>query len=139
MLREYLLRGGFLLVDDFHGDYEWAMFQASMARVFPDRPIVEIPPDDPLMNVVFNVDRSTPIPGKRHLYVGPGGQTVAHMEGPSHWRGIYDDNGRVMVAINFNIDMGDAWEHEDDPEYPFPMTAMAYKFGVNYVIYAMTH
>jgi hypothetical protein len=61
------------------------------------------------------------------------------MQGPPHWRAIYDDEERVMVAINFNIDMGDAWEHEDDPEYPLPMTALAYKFGVNYVIYAMTH
>jgi len=138
-LREYLLRGGFLLVDDFHGEYDWEIFQEAMRRVFPDRPIVEIPEDDPLMNVVFNVDRSTSIPGKRHLYRGAGGRTEVQMEGPPHWRGVYDDRGRVMVAINFNIDMGDAWEHEDDPEYPLPMTAMAYKFGVNYVTYAMTH
>ena len=61
------------------------------------------------------------------------------MAGPPHWRGIYDDDGRLMVAINHNIDMGDAWEHADDPYYPAPMTAVAYKFGVNYVVYAMTH
>ena len=61
------------------------------------------------------------------------------MEGIPSWRGVYDDKGRLMVAINFNIDMGDAWEHADDPYYPNPMTALAYRLGVNYVIYAMTH
>jgi len=61
------------------------------------------------------------------------------MQGPPHWRGIYDDDDRLMVAINFNMDMGDAWEHADDPTYPEPMTALAYRFGINYIIYAMTH
>ena len=63
----------------------------------------------------------------------------AAMSGPPHWRGIYDDAGRLMVAISFNIDMGDAWEHADDPYYPAEMTGLAYRLGVNYVIYAMTH
>ena len=56
-----------------------------------------------------------------------------------HWRGIYDDEGRMMVAINFNMDIGDAWEHADWPDYPENMTALAYRFGINYLIYAMTH
>ncbi len=131
-LREYLLRGGFLVVDDFHGEYEWAVFQAAMQTVLPGRPIVDIPQDDMLMNILFSLDKRTQIPGERHL----GWQ---QMEGPPHWRGIYDDDGRLMVAINHNIDMGDAWEHADDAHYPAPMTATAYRFGVNYVIYAMTH
>jgi hypothetical protein len=84
------------------------------------------------MDILFDLDKRTQIPGERHL----GWQ---QMEGPAAWRGIYDDEGRLMVAINFNIDMGDAWEHADDPHYPAPMTALAYRFGVNYVIYAMTH
>lgn len=138
-LREHLLRGGFLLVDDLHGEYDWSVFQSAIQRVFPDRPIVEIPEDDSLMHVFFGLDQRTQIPGQRHLRRGPGGQTVAQMEGPPHWRGIYDDRGRLMVAINFNMDMGDAWEHADDPYYPVPMTALAYRLGVNYVIYAMTH
>jgi len=138
-LREYLRRGGFLLIDDMHGENDWAVFQEAMRKVLPDRPIVEIPEDDPLMNIVFTVDTHTTIPGKRHLRIGADGRTAVRMEGPPHWRGVYDDDGRVMVAINFNVDMGDAWEHEDDPEYPLPMTTMAYKFGVNYVTYAMTH
>jgi hypothetical protein len=131
-LREYLERGGFLVVDDFHGEYEWASFQAAMREVLPNRPIVDIPESDMLMGILFDLDERTQIPGERHL----GWQ---RMEGPPHWRGIYDDDGRLMVAINHNIDMGDAWEHADDSHYPAAMTSTAYRFGVNYVIYAMTH
>ncbi len=58
---------------------------------------------------------------------------------PPRWRAIYDDEGRLLVAINFNMDIGDAWEHVDLPEYPEPMTALAYRFGINYIVYAMTH
>lgn len=138
-LREYLLRGGFLVVDDFHGEYDWSVFESAMQRVLPGRSIVEIPEDDALMNVFFDLDRRTQIPGERHLRRGAGGQTVARMEGPPHWRGIYDDHGRLMVVMGFNMDMGDAWEHADDPDYPLPMTAEAYRLMVNYIIYAMTH
>ena len=138
-LREYLTRGGFLLVDDMHGEYEWALFESSMKRVLPDREIVEIPEDDPVMHVFYDLGDRIQIPGLRHLRRARGGQIVPRMEGPPHWRGIYDDHGRLIVAINFNMDMGDAWEHADDPWYPAPMTGQAYRLGVNYVIYAMTH
>ena len=100
-LREYLLRGGFLVVDDFHGEYDWSVLQAVMANVLPGRAIVDIPENDMLLRILFELDERTQIPGQRHL----GWQ---RMEGPPHWRGIYDDHGRLMVAINHNIDMGDA-------------------------------
>jgi len=128
-LREYLDRGGFLVVDDFWGEYEWQIFIQSMDRVFPDRTIVEIDEDDPVMNIVFQVDKSTQIPGLNGIRSG---------ETP-HWRGIFDDQGRLIVAINFNMDMGDAWEHASNPYYPAEMTAMAYRFAVNYIVYSMTH
>jgi hypothetical protein len=130
-LREYLERGGFLVVDDFHGEYEWQEFREAIGAVLPGRPIVDIPDGDMLHSILFDLDKRTQIPGERHLW--------GRMEGPPHWRGIYDDDGRLMVAMNHNIDMGDAWEHADDAHYPAPMTATAYRFGVNYVIYAMTH
>jgi len=130
-LREYLLRGGFLIADDFHGEVEWQRFEAAMDLVLPGRPIVDIDEDDLLLNIVFDLNQDTQIPGERHLNRG--------MEGPPHWRAIYDDDGRMIVAINHNIDMGDAWEHADDAHYPVEMTSLAYRFGVNYVIYAMTH
>jgi len=135
-LREYLFRGGFLMVDDFHGPREWAGFLNSMARVFPDRPILEIPETDEVMHVLYDLDRRTQIPGIAALY---NGRTWEKGGVSPHWRGVYDDKGRLMVAINFNMDLGDAWEHADTPGYPEPMTAMAYRFAVNYVIYAMTH
>jgi hypothetical protein len=138
-LREYLSRGGFLFVDDLHGEYDWRVFESSMRRVFPDRPIVEITPYDSVMHVFFDVNQGIQIPGKRHLRRSYGGETVAQMEGPQQWRGIYDDRNRLMVVINFNMDTGDAWEHADDPDYPVPMTAVAYQIGINYVIYSMTH
>ena len=138
-LREYCLRGGFLLVDDLHGEYDWAIFESAIKRAFPDLPIVDIPEDDPLMHVFYDLDERTAIPGDRHLRMTRGGQIVAQMEGPPRWRGIYDDHHHLMVAINFNIDMGDSWEHADDPYYPVPMTALGYKLGINYVVYSMTH
>lgn len=135
-LREYLLRGGFLVIDDFHGEDEWLVFEQAISSVLPGRPIVDIPADDTLLGIIFAVDSRTQIPGDRHLSYG-GRQP--NMEGPPHWRAIYDDEGRMIVAINHNIDMGDAWEHADLPDYPVEMSALAYRFGVNYVIYAMTH
>ena len=134
-LREYLLRG-FLMVDDFHGGYEWA-FVDSMRRVFPDRPIVEIAETDEVLHVLYDLDQRIQIPGISAVMRG---YTYERIDGQqAYWRGIYDDEQRLMVAINFNMDLGDAWEHADDPRYPEPMTALAYRFGVNYVIYAMTH
>ena len=155
-LREYLLRGGFLMVDDFHGTLQWESFMQSMRRVFPDRPVVEIPDDHEVFHVAydlggpvtpFNVAASgsgQTLGGHRKIQI-PGvfaimnGQTFEQDGTVPHWRGIFDDEGRLMVAINFNMDMGDAWEHADTPEYPQMLTALAYRFGVNYVLYAMTH
>jgi hypothetical protein len=135
-LREYLLRGGFLMCDDFHGTYEWAAFLESMQRVFPDRPIVEIQLDDPVFHVLYDVDQRIQVPGIHYVRSG---QTWERDGVEPHWRGIYDDRGRLMVVINFNMDLGDAWEWADYPEYPENMTALAYRFGINYIIYSMTH
>lgn len=135
-LREYLLKGGFLMIDDFHGTREWAGFMQTMRKVFPDRPVRELGGDDEVLHVLYDLDNRTQIPGI-HTYWS--GMTFEKDGVNPHWRGIYDDKNRLMVAINFNMDIGDAWEHADHPDYPEPMTALAYRFGVNYVIYAMTH
>ena len=135
-LREYLLRGGFLMVDDFWGTYQWAVFTDSMQRVFPDRPILEIEESHEILHILYDLDQRIQIPGRSYIRSGVTWQEDGRIP---YWRGIFDDNGRLMVAINFNMDMGDAWEHADDPWYPEPMTALAYRFAVNYVIYAMTH
>jgi len=136
LLREYLLRGGFLLVDDFWGSRQWAVFEDSIRRVFPNRPIVELDESDTLMDMIYDLDKSVQIPGRGYINSGITSQQDGYTP---HWRGIYDEDGRLMVAINFNMDLGDAWEHADDPRYPEPFTGLAYRFAVNYVIYAMTH
>ncbi|MFL2546528.1 MAG: DUF4159 domain-containing protein [Candidatus Rariloculaceae bacterium] len=128
-LREYLDRGGFLMVDDFWGPREWSIFTESMLKVFPDRPIIELAEEHPLLHVLYDLDQRTQIPGR-------GGNRYGTTP---HWRGIFDEQDRLLVAINFNMDMGDAWEHADDPWYPEPYTALAYRFAVNYLIYSMTH
>jgi hypothetical protein len=139
-LREYLLRGGFLVTDDFWESGEWRVFSDTMGRLFPEYPIVEITGGaDEVLHVLYDVDQLTQIPGLRHLRgFDPRTGRIRGLPEP-HWRGIYDGKGRLMVAINFNQDIGDAWEHADWPEYPEPMTALAYRFGINYIIYAMTH
>lgn len=138
-LREYLDRGGFLVADDFHGEYEWGVFQQTMARVFPDRALQRLDSNDEVFHSFYELDQLTQIPGQRHLYRAANGEIRAQMQGPQAWYGIYDDDGNLVVAINHNMDMGDSWEHADDPYYPEPMTALGYRFGINYVIYAMTH
>jgi len=135
-LREYLLRGGFLMVDDFHGTFEWAGFMASLERIFPDRPVVDIPENHEIFHAVYDLDQRIQIPSRMFIYSGV---TYERDGYTPHWRGIFDDDGRLMVAINFNMDIGDAWEHADWPDYPENMTALAYRFGINYLIYTMTH
>jgi hypothetical protein len=138
-LREYVLRGGFVVIDDFHGRFEWQTMSQALKKAFPEWPITLLPEEHELMKVLYDLDQNTQIPGRRHLFRAPNGEIDAQLRGPAQWHGISDDSGRLVVAINFNMDMGDAWEHADDPVYPVPMTSLAYRFGVNYVIYAMTH
>ncbi len=134
ILREYLLRGGFFMADDFHGVDEWNEFEKRIKFVFPDRPIVEIDDKDPIFHTVYDLDDKIQVPGQAHLRLGYKNNGIG-----AHWRGIYDDKGRVMVAISYNSDLGDAWEYADDPYYPEKFSGLAIRIGVNYVIYAMTH
>jgi len=134
IMREYLLRGGFFMADDLHGTLEWQMFYERIKQVFPDRPIVEIPDNDPIFHTVYDLDDRYQIPGAEHLDRG----YKADGKG-AHWRGIYDDKGRIMIAISVNSDVGDSWEWADSPEYPEKFSALGIRIGVNYIIYAMTH
>jgi hypothetical protein len=133
-LREYCLRGGFFMADDFHGTYEWEMFFKTMQRVFPDRAIIDIPDNDAIFHTVYDLDDRIQVPGAAHLRLGYKNDGKG-----AHWRGIYDDKGRVMIAISFNSDIGDAWEWADEPRYPERFSDFAIRLGVNYVVYAMTH
>jgi hypothetical protein len=136
-LREYLLRGGFFVADDFHGVVERQVFEDSMKLVFPDRPILDIPDNDPVFHAVYDLDDRFQIPGHDHLRQGC--KNCENGGRGAHWRGIYDDKGRIMIAISYNSDMGDAWEWADDPYYPEKASSLAIRIGINYIIYAMTH
>ena len=135
-LREYLLRGGFLMVDDFNGTWEWDIFQASLSRVFPDRPVVDIPNADAIFHVLYDLDQRFQVPG---IIMFRTGRTYEQDGVEPKWRGVYDDKGRIMVAICHNMDLGDAWEWADWPRYPENCASLAYRVGINYIIYAMTH
>jgi len=135
-LRDFLDRGGFFMVDDFHGSREWAVFMESLERVFPDKTVVEIPDGDPIFHTIYNLDNRYQVPGAQYLRSG---RTYEQDGYDAHWRGIYDDKGRLMVAICHDMDLGDAWEWADYPQYDEKFSALAFRIVSNYVVYSMTH
>lgn len=136
-MREYLLRGGFLMVDDFHGEWEWQAFLNGLRRIFPDRTVEDIPAGEALYQMPFPLTERLQVPGPRYMWTG---LTYERTDGATpHWRGVRDDEGRWMVVASHNIDYGEGWEQADTPEYPEPFTRQAYEVGINYLIYSMTH
>ena len=137
-LGEFLHRGGFMMFDDFHGSQEFNTFTTSMNKVLPGRPIVDIPESDPLFHVLYDLDPKAQVPGAVFFETG-----LTYEKGESgkipHWRGIYDEKGRLMVVIGHNMDLGDAWEHSDEARYPEKWSSLAYRLAMNYVIYDLTH
>jgi hypothetical protein len=134
-LQNYFERGGFLMVDDFHNEREWGDFMAAISRILPGHPVVELKDDDPIFHTAYDLSHRFHIPGWQIVR----GQRWERGGVGEHWRAILDEKGRVQVAICFNMDLGDAWEWADLPEYPEPYASLAYRIGINYVIYAMTH
>jgi hypothetical protein len=136
-LREYCLRGGFFMADDFHGRAEWNEFESRIKKAFPEYHIVDIDDADPIFHAVYDLNERYQIPGQAHLREGA---KNTHDGGVgAHWRAICDEKGRVMVAITYNSDIGDAWEYADDPWYPERFSDLAIRVGVNYIVYAMSH
>jgi hypothetical protein len=142
-LREYLERGGFLMVDDFHGFAEWEGFMDSFQRVFPDREVVPIAQEHEVFHVLYDLNQKVQdkfqIPGIAALRYDVTCERCNEGGAEPQWHGVFDDNGRLMVAINFNMDLGDSWELADAPNYPQTLTALGYRFAISYAIYAMTH
>ena len=138
LLREFLLRGGSAYMDDFHGPAEWAMFEREMKKLFPDRPIVEIPKDHPVFSCFYKLDGYPQVAGLGSFLAGRTWERGGVMQ---HLRTILDDHGRPMMFINWNTDMGDGWEWSNALEYPgyIKYTAMAYRMGINEIVYALTH
>jgi hypothetical protein len=134
-LRDYLLAGGFLVVDDFWGTWAWDNLVAEMALLFPDRALVDVPLDHPVFHSYYDIEELLQVPnvaqagtGRTHEYDGYVPRT----------RGLFDDDGRLMVLVNWNTDLGDAWEWADDEAYPLRYSNYAYRMGVNIVIYALS-
>jgi len=136
-LRRYLTAGGFLVIDDFWGSVEWENFEMEFERILPGHRIEEIPLDHPIFSCFYKVREIVQVPN-----VGNG------MNGGPTWekdgfvptvRGIFDDQERLMVVINWNTDLGDAWEWAENPYYPLKFSTYAYQMGVNFIIYAMSH
>jgi hypothetical protein len=137
-LREFLLRGGTLTFDDFHGPVEWANMEREMKRVFPDRKIVDLPTSHPIYHCFYRLDEFPQTPGLGSFLQGRTWEKGGYI---GALRAIEDDNGRAMVLINFNTDMGDGWEWSNAAEYPgyVKFTAQAYRMQINEIIYSLTH
>jgi hypothetical protein len=136
-LRDYLLAGGFLVIDDFWGTAEWENFEREMHRVLPGHPIVDVPMDHPLMSAFYEIGEILQVPNVRQGRLG--GRTWENDGYAPALKGIFDEYGRLMVAINWNTDLGDAWEWADDPYYPLRFSNFAYQMGINLIIYGMSH
>lgn len=138
-LRRYLLNGGFLMVDDFWGEAEWVNFYQQFKRVFPDREPVELPLEHEIFHCVYDLKQKPQIPS---IHAWLSGQTTERWDAQEpHYRGVFDDHGRMMAIICHNTDLGDGWEREgENADYFREMSEKwAYPLGINIVTYAMTH
>jgi len=136
-LRNYLKAGGFLVIDDFWGTREWAQFEYQMSLVFPNHPIIDLDLDHPVFNTVYDIDEILQVPAYGR---GRWGGGTSERDGyVPYVKGILDDDGRLMVIINWNTDLGDAWEWAERHDYPLQYSTFAFQMGVNMIIYAMSH
>lgn len=141
-LNEYLMRGGFLHVDDFWGPMEWANWEYQIRKVFPDEqkwPIIDIPMHHPIFNCVFQINEVPQVPS---LWAWERRRSSTDRPGEeAHIRGIFDQQGRLLIVMTYNTDLGDGWEREGENYEYFRKfsVARAYPLGINIVVYAMTH
>jgi len=142
-LRVYLEKGGFLWADDFWGSYAWDWWEAQLRKALPaeEFPIVDLPPDHPLFHTLFEVQHTPQIPSIS-FWAGSGGSTSERGEDSAivHTRAVLDRRGRMIVLMTHNTDLGDSFEREaDDPQYFYQMSVPGYAFGINALVYVMTH
>lgn len=146
IMRKYLLNGGFLMFDDFWATQEWEAFAAEMERLFPSstypkQKLVDLEIEHPIFSTVFPLKEKPQVPGIPHFVKA--GRT--HERGPDgadvHYRGIFDDKGRLMIIACHNTDLGDGWEREGENEEYFRQFSepKAFPMGINIIVYAMTH
>lgn len=139
-LRRYLDNGGFIMVDDFWGDYQWDNFEREMKYAFPNREFVELPLEHEIFHCVYDLDQRPQIPSINHYLNGE--RWEGGFDGRDvHYRAMFDDDGRMMMIACHNTDLGDGWEREGVSEGYFKeySESWAYPMGINIVTYAMTH
>jgi Domain of unknown function (DUF4159) len=142
-LREYLLKGGFVWVDDSWGSYAWTMIVGELSRVLPpgEFPMIDIPPDHPIMHTLYDVREIPQVPSISH-WTRYGGDTSERGRDSAvvYFKGIHDERGRLLVLISHNTDIADTWEREGESKQYFDLfSPRGYAIGVNVVLYAMTH
>jgi len=142
-LREYLLKGGFLWADDFWGTYSWDWWHSQLRKVLPadEYPVVDLPPNHPLFSDHFDVKTTPQIPSI-NFWAGSGGQTSERGadSAVARSRAVLDAHGRIMVLMTHNTDIGDSFEREaDDPQYFMTMSVPGYAYGINALVYGLTH
>jgi hypothetical protein len=135
-LRDFIDRGGFLMVDHFHGADDWNRFLSGMNMVLPDAVIEEIPDNDAIFHSLYSIDEKFQIPGEQYVSTGRTYEKDGYVP---HWRCIRDMSGRIIVAICFNMHLGDAWEHANETEYPEKFSGLAFRIVLNYIAYDFTH
>jgi uncharacterized protein DUF4159 len=136
-LREYIQRGGFIMFDDFWGEYEWENVQEQFHRVLPEYEIKDLPLSHPIFHSYLDIEEVVQVPNVYNARRG--GDTSEKGGVVPHYMGIEDKNGRMVAFISRNCDLGDAWEWINDPGYPVKYGLPAYKLGINVIIYAMSH
>jgi hypothetical protein len=137
-VRDYLMRGGFLICDSYFGTQEWAGFMQGMSKIFPDREVEELPDSDPVFQTAYDLKQRYQVGNFRSMLRDP--QRPYRGDGAEpHWRAIRDDHGRIIVAMMFNNDLGDSWQLADNPQYPEKFSSLGIRLGVNYVIYTLAH
>ncbi|MGD8331932.1 MAG: DUF4159 domain-containing protein, partial [Acidobacteriota bacterium] len=132
----YLAAGGFLFIDDFWGTYEWENWEWEIHKVLPGSEIVELPLDHPLFSTFYQIDEILQVPNVGNARYGITYEKDGYVP---HVRAIFGDDGRLLVLINWNTDLGDAWEWAEDPFYPLMYSNYAYQMAVNAIVYAMSH
>lgn len=143
-LRDYLLAGGFLMLDDFWGNQQWRNFAEQMGRVLPEYAIVDVPRDHAVFRSYYELEEEilqVPNVGNgRDIARGVPGASSSEC-GPcrAQLRGIFDESGRLIVAINWNTDLGDALEWAESPMYPLVYSTFASRLFLNLIVYAMAY
>jgi len=136
-LRRFLLGGGFVVVDDFWGSAEWDNWEYQIGRVLPEFTIVDLPLDHSLFHSMYDVKEIQQVPNVGNGCYGP---PYSERDGiVPHVRGIFDAQQRLMVVINWNTDLGDAWEWAEQPCYPLKFSTYAWEMGINFIVYGMSH